>query len=139
VGALEPHFWRTLCERLDLTDLADKQFAEGEERETIFRRVRDKFRERTMAEWMALLADQDICFGPVASVSEMLADPQVRHRRMVLELDGRLTLGNPLKLSATPPELRTAAPRHGEHADAELARLGYAPAEVAGLRERGVV
>ncbi len=139
VGALEPHFWRTLCERLDLPELVDKQFAEGNEREAIFRQVRATFRERTMAEWVERLADQDICFGPVATVSEMLADPQVRHRRMVVELDGRRTLGNPLKLSATPPELRTAPPRHGEHTDPELARLGYSAAEIASLRERGVV
>ena len=139
VGALEPHFWRTLCDRLGLAELADQQFAEGPECDAMFRTLRDKFRERTMAEWVELLADQDICFGPVASVAEMMVDPQVRHRRMVVELDGRRTLGNPIKLSSTPPELRTAAPRLGEHTDRELARLGYSAADISGLRERGVI
>src|SRR6185295_5883899 len=106
---------------------------------TMFTQLRAKFRERTMAEWVELLADQDICFGPVATVGEMMADPQVRHRKMVVELDGRRTLGNPLKLSSTPPELRTPSPRLGEHTDVELARLGYSPSEIAGLRERRVI
>jgi len=53
VGALEPHFWRTLCERIGLPEFVETQFAEGEKREEMFRRVRARFRERTMAEWVA--------------------------------------------------------------------------------------
>src|SRR5207249_1133472 len=60
VGALEPHFWRTLCERLGLGEFAGQQFAEGSEREAMFARFRAKFRERSMAEWVDLLADLDI-------------------------------------------------------------------------------
>jgi crotonobetainyl-CoA:carnitine CoA-transferase CaiB-like acyl-CoA transferase len=144
VGALEPHFWRTLCERLELPDLASRQFAEGEEREAMFRTLRARFRERTMTDWVARLADLDICFGPVANLGEMMDDPQVRHRGMVTEMNDargvrQRTLGNPVKLSATPPTLRTPPPRLGEHTEAVLGALGYSPADVAGLRERGVV
>ena len=140
VGALEPHFWRTLCERLGMPELAPQQFAEGAGRDEIFRRVREKFRTRTMAEWVAELADLDICFGPVATLGEALDDPQVRHRGMVVEgPDGRRTLGNPVKLSATPPTLRAASPGFGAHTDGVLAGLGYSPGDVAGLRERGIV
>ena len=144
VGALEPHFWRTLCERLGFPEFVETQFAEGERREDMFRRIRARFRERTMAEWVAELADLDICFGPVATLGEMMHDPQVRHRGMVTETeDGsgrRLTaLGNPVKLSDTPPTLRTPPPALGEHTDAVLAALGYSAADVAGLRARGVV
>ena len=144
VGALEPHFWRTLCERLGFPEFVARQFDEGESRDDMFRRIRARFRERTMAEWVEMLADLDICFGPVATLSEALADPQVLHRQMVVEtMDGRgarqRTLGNPIKLSATPPEIRTPPPRLGEHTDAVLASLGFSPGDVAGLRERGVV
>jgi crotonobetainyl-CoA:carnitine CoA-transferase CaiB-like acyl-CoA transferase len=144
VGALEPHFWRTLCERLEFPEFVARQFDEGESREDMFRRIRARFRERTMVEWVAMLADLDICFGPVATLSEALADPQALHRQMVVEtVDGRgnrqRTLGNPIKLSATPPAIRTPPPRLGEHTDAVLAGLGFSPGDVAGLRERGVV
>jgi crotonobetainyl-CoA:carnitine CoA-transferase CaiB-like acyl-CoA transferase len=144
VGALEPHFWRTLCERLGMPELGGRQFAEGAEREEMYARLRAAFRERTMAEWVDALADLDICFGPVATLGEMLDDPQVRHRRMVVEMTGRngerqRTLGNPLKLSATPPELRTPPPRLGEHTDAVLAGLGYSRGDIEALRARGVV
>jgi crotonobetainyl-CoA:carnitine CoA-transferase CaiB-like acyl-CoA transferase len=144
VGALEPHFWRTLCERLGFPELTEKQFAEGAEREELFQRVRAKFRERTMVEWVNELADLDICFGPVATLSEALQDPQARHRGIVTEMQdarGRTltTLGNPVKLTDTPPTLRTPPPELGQHTDEVLARLGYSPGDIAGLRARGVV
>ena len=144
VGALEPHFWRTLCGALGMPELAEHQFADGSARDETFRRVRAKFKERTMAEWVAALADLDVCVGPVATVGEMLDDPQVRHRQMVTEVVDRAgvsrrTLGNPLKLSATPPTFRTPPAEFGAHTDEVLAGLGYSPADVGGLRARGVV
>src|SRR5262249_24386993 len=84
LGALEQHCWRNLCQQLGMPEFIEKQFAEGGERDAMMKRFRDAFREKTMAEWLSQLADLDICFGPVASVSEMLDDPQVRHRQMVL-------------------------------------------------------
>src|SRR5947199_215081 len=144
VGALEPHFWRTLCERLGLGEFAGQQFAEGSEREAMFARFRAKFCERSMAEWVDLLADLDICFGPVATLAEMMHDPQVRHRGMVVEMDDgrgvrRTTLGNPIKLSDTPPALRLPAPELGQHTEEVLVGLGYSRGHIAALRERGVI
>jgi crotonobetainyl-CoA:carnitine CoA-transferase CaiB-like acyl-CoA transferase len=49
------------------------------------------------------------------------------------------TFGNPIKLSATPPTLRTPPPRLGEHTDEVLAGLGYSKGDIAALHERGVV
>jgi crotonobetainyl-CoA:carnitine CoA-transferase CaiB-like acyl-CoA transferase len=144
VGALEPHFWRALCEQLGVPELFEKQFAEGAERDAMFRTLRARFKERTMTEWVERLADLDICFGPVATVGEMAEDPQVRHRQMVIEMDhggGRRlrTLGNPIKLGATPPTLRTPPPELGQHTDEVLGALGYAAGDIAALRARGVV
>ena len=127
-----------------MPEAGELQFCEGEQRDQLFARVRAKFKERTMAEWVERLADLDICFGPVASVSEMLRDPHIRHRQMVVEMeDGhgnrRQTLGNPIKLSDTPPTLRTPNPDLGQHTDAVLTDLGYTKDDLAGLRARGVI
>ncbi len=138
VGALEPHFWRNLCEQLGVPELAALQFSEAD-RERVFAILRSKFRERPMADWVARLADLDICFGPVATVEEMLDDPQVRHRQMVVDHAGRTTLGNPIKLSMTPPTLRTAPAALGQHTEEVLQGLGFSPHEIAALRARGVV
>lgn len=144
VGALEPHFWRRLCQELGLPEFADRQFAEGAEAAEMFRVFGAKFREQTMAAWVDRLADLDICFGPVARLDEAIDDAQIRHRGMMVETidtQGRTrrTLGNPIRLSATPATIRTAPPEFGAHTAEILGKLGYSAADVDGLRTRGVI
>jgi crotonobetainyl-CoA:carnitine CoA-transferase CaiB-like acyl-CoA transferase len=55
----------------------------------MLRFFRAAFREKTLAEWMAELGEKEICFGPVSSLDEMYADPQVRHRGMIVDAEGR--------------------------------------------------
>jgi crotonobetainyl-CoA:carnitine CoA-transferase CaiB-like acyl-CoA transferase len=96
------------------------------------------------AHWLAKCEAAGVPAGPINSVPEALDDPHVRARGMVQELThpqaGRVKgLGNPVKLSATPPEMRRAAPRPGEDTDAILAELGLDAPTVATLREKGIV
>src|SRR5437764_294822 len=77
--------------------------------------------------------------GPIYTVPEAHADAHARARGMVQELPhpqiGRVkTLGNPVKMSATPPRLRAAAPMLGADTDTILQEAGYGGAEIAALR-----
>lgn len=140
VGAYEGHFWATLCTALGHPELIDRQWAEGDERARMLETVRAAFRTRTQAEWLAELGDLEICFGPVNDVAQMLADPQLRHRGMIVDQPGGPpTLGNPIKLSETPPSLRTPPPQFGEHTEEVLGELGFDAAAIERLRGGGVV
>jgi crotonobetainyl-CoA:carnitine CoA-transferase CaiB-like acyl-CoA transferase len=67
VAALEPKFWRRLCELLERPDLADRAFdAQLPELDALFR-------TRTLAEWLELLEHEDTCVGPVLSLAEAAA------------------------------------------------------------------
>jgi crotonobetainyl-CoA:carnitine CoA-transferase CaiB-like acyl-CoA transferase len=78
-------------------------------------------------------------------LSEVFADPQVEARGMVLEMEhatgGMMKMiANPVKLSETPPDYRLAPPVLGQHTDAVLsAKLGLDAAELARLREKGII
>jgi crotonobetainyl-CoA:carnitine CoA-transferase CaiB-like acyl-CoA transferase len=64
VAALEPKFWRNLCDLLDRPDLFDRAYdAELPELSALFR-------SRTLAEWRALLEGRDTCVGPVLTLEE---------------------------------------------------------------------
>jgi len=64
VAALEPRFWRNLCELLGREDLVDRAF------EPDLPELADLFRTRTLDEWRAALEGKDTCVGPVLTLAE---------------------------------------------------------------------
>jgi crotonobetainyl-CoA:carnitine CoA-transferase CaiB-like acyl-CoA transferase len=64
VAALEPRFWQRLCEVAGLPELAGRQF------EPRLVELEDAFRQRPLAEWLALFDSEDVCVGPVATAAE---------------------------------------------------------------------
>ena len=146
VGALEPQFWRALCDAIDRPDLVDDAFAMGERRDDVIEQLSDLFSARSRAEWMEQLGDLDVCVGPVNGFGEALADPQARARSMAFEADvpgaGEWThIGNPLKFESAPPQgsLQLPPPKMGEHTDAVLASVGFSADDIADLRGAGAV
>lgn len=96
---------------------------------------------RTTAEWVAEFDAAGVPAGPVSSLDETFADPQVQHLGVAQPVPGRegRILRNAISLSGYPNEIRSASPAAGEHTDEVLAELGLAADEVARLREQGVV
>lgn len=96
------------------------------------------------SEVVAMLDAADVPCGPIYTVPEVFADPQVQH----LELRQRVPhpalgevdqLGFPYRFSASPAAIRRHPPLLGEHTEEVLAEVGYSPAEIARLREAGAV
>ena len=72
VGALEVPFFARLCEVLGRPELAARQYAA--EQEPLREKLAEAFATRTLAEWLALFEDEDVCVGPVATLEEAHAD-----------------------------------------------------------------
>ena len=103
------------------------------------------FKERGTEDWLARLNAAGVPVAPIQAMDRVLADPQVRHRRMVAEVEypvhGPLpTLGTPIKVDGQMDLEITPPARLGEHTDAVLGGLlGYPAERVATLRRDGVV
>ena len=98
--------------------------------------------QQPRSHWLALLEANDIPCGPINNYAQVFADPQVVAREMVVETEhptlGRLkTLGSPIKMSATPPDVSRRAPQLGEHTDEVLREAGFSGGEIAALRQSG--
>jgi len=143
IGAVEYRFWKKLCEVLEKPEYAALQYDETQ-REGILTALRDAFRQKTLAEWEAILGDEDICWGKVQDLPEVLNDSLFRERKMIVDLAGRdgkpvSSLGVPVKMSKTPGSVRTPPPGFGENTLAILTELGYAPENISEFERKGVV
>ncbi len=102
---------------------------------------------RTKREACDALSAAGLAAGPCLTDDEVVHDPHVAARNMLVEMprvDGVeqpvLIPGNPVKLSAVTEGPETRVPWLGEHTDEVLGEeLGLSPAELAGLHERGVI
>jgi crotonobetainyl-CoA:carnitine CoA-transferase CaiB-like acyl-CoA transferase len=123
-----------LLKALDLEHLAaDPRFTTNAlrmtNREAINALVNGRIGRATRAHWIEHLNRAGVPCGPVMSYPEILADPQVAARDMVMESSApdrrtiRMT-GFPLKFLAGPSRLRRPAPRLGEHTREILVELG---------------
>ncbi|MBI4498469.1 MAG: CoA transferase, partial [Chloroflexi bacterium] len=143
VACLERHFYDNLCRALGRADLIP--FYDAEEHwPAVFAAFRAAFHTRTRDEWFAALQDQDVCIARVYRLDEIVGDPQVQYREMILTIDdpevGRLDqVGMPLKFSETPGSVRTLGPVPGRDTPMILESLGYDAATIAALRAEGVV
>jgi crotonobetainyl-CoA:carnitine CoA-transferase CaiB-like acyl-CoA transferase len=97
-------------------------------------------KRHTTAEWIAALEAAAVPCGPINSIDQVFADPQVKARGLSVTLareDGTLIPGvaNPVKFSATPVEYSKAPPRLGDATEDVLSRiLGLGPDDIAKLR-----
>jgi len=76
--------------------------------------------------------------GAVQEVPDVMEHPHTRHRNMVWEKDGYRNVGNPIKLSRTPPAVRSKPRRFGIDTRAVLAEHGFSAAEIDKLVDSGV-
>ena len=121
----------TLCAALGRSELAeDVRFADNAARnaniETLEREFEAVLTTRPIAHWLAVLEEAGVPCAPINTVEDVLADPQVAARNMVIRatdpVAGEVRMaGNPIKLSAYPdPPQRTPAPALDEHRRAIL-------------------
>lgn len=98
-----------------------------ENRQQLIQVIQDKMRQHTCQHWLKLCEQNLVPAGPVNSIDQVFADPQVLARDMLVSLphpdSSELRLvGNPIKFSRTPVEYRAAPPKLGEHTESILAK-----------------
>jgi crotonobetainyl-CoA:carnitine CoA-transferase CaiB-like acyl-CoA transferase len=133
IGANTQALWIKFCEVIGRSEFArDPRFhnnaARVANRPALAALVQEALAAATTRDWMARFEAAGIPAGPVQTYAEVFADPQVKAREMVAELEhpsaGKTrTLGIPVKLSDTPGALRHPAPRLGEHTEEIIEEL----------------
>jgi formyl-CoA transferase len=143
-----PAMWREFCAILGIDDYAqDPDFATNQKRcqnrEKLNAAIEAITLQRDSAAWIALFNDAGIPCGPVYNIEQVFADAQVRHlgiaQTVMSDTLGPIKVnGQPITMSRTHSTLSAAVPC-GHNTNEILVDLGYSDAEIAGLRESGVV
>jgi formyl-CoA transferase/CoA:oxalate CoA-transferase len=142
IAAANDRLFRLLCERIGAPELADDpRFGTNPDRlvhrDELLGPIRDRLRTRSSAHWLQVL--QGIPVAAVQDLAQVAAHPQTRAGGMVQSWAGIESVAAPLQFDGSRLEHTRSAPLLGEHTEEILSELGYSAADVARLRDRGVV
>lgn len=138
------------CKIAGCPELAkDERFATNagrvRNRETLIPMLREILQTRRTEEWTAPLESAGVPCGPINNIAQAFESPQVKHRRMKVDLPHPLSgtvpsVANPIRFSATPISYQGAPPLLGQHTHDVLTTLGgLSKSELEALKTAGVI
>ncbi len=150
IAAGNDTLWARLCQAIERPELEkDPRYATNELRtqnyESLQTILNEAFSGRERGEWLAILEEAGVPSGPINNIADIMADPQVESRQMLVEIDhpvaGRIkTAGSPVKLSEVPTAGPRPSPLLGQHTRPILQDLlGMSVEEIEGLAKSRVV
>jgi len=141
--------WERFCQVMGRTDWITAPAyatsrARSDNRDALNAEIEALTQTRTSAEWVELYNAAGVPCGPIYSIDQMFADPQVRHLGIAQEsqrADGsRLgLLGQPVTLSRTGSRIAMRPPTLGEHTDEVLREFGFSAEEIKALHDAKAV
>ena len=150
ISASDSVMWPRFCRSIGLPELIDDPMYVTLEqrlknRKALSERIGSLFRQTPTAHWLQVMNEAGVTCGPIYTIDQTFADPQVRHLGIAKPVDhprlGEIHLvGQPIRLSNSPQpaRLRPTADT-GQHTAAVMEKLGYSAAQIADLRARKIL
>ncbi len=118
--------------------------ARSKNRDALNAEIESYLQGRTSAEWIEHFNKAGVPCGPIYSIDQVFADPQVRHLGIAQSVTGKgkralRLVGQPVSLSRTPSRLKAPPPQLGQHNDAVLKEFGFSAREIAALHKAKAV
>jgi crotonobetainyl-CoA:carnitine CoA-transferase CaiB-like acyl-CoA transferase len=146
IAAAGQKIWERTCQALGVPELAKRpEYATGAERlkhrDELNAEIEALTVKRPSAEWVDRFNKIGVPCGPIYSIDQVFADPQVKHLKIAQPVKGsKLTLvGQGMTLSRTPSKLVAPPPALGQHTDAVLKEFGYSAKQIAALRKADAI
>lgn len=148
-GAWTKETWPRFCKAVGMPELEhDKRFATNRDRMANIGAMNDilrpLFASRTVAQWEEAFHEANALFGPVLTIPQVLAHPQMEALGMVQSVEhariGKIPmLAPPIFMSETPGAIRRPPPMFGEHTAEILTEVGFSQSDIEGFAEKKVV
>ncbi len=141
--------WERFAHAVDASHLLQREeyataAARSKNRDALNAEIDQITARKSSAEWLEELNKAGVPCGPIYSIDQMFADPQVKHLGLAQPVptqDGRplTVVGQPFSLSRTPSRMAAPPPDVGEHTGEVLKEFGFSTQEIEGLRKAKVV
>jgi alpha-methylacyl-CoA racemase len=139
LGSIEPQFYALLME---LAGLPEADFG-AQNNQANWPLMKEKLtaimKQKTQAQWCAIMEGSDVCFAPVLNFMEAPKHPANVARNSYLELDGITQPAPAPRFSRTPSQVQHGAHDAGQDTDAVLKAMGFGEQELASLRSAGSI
>jgi formyl-CoA transferase len=149
IAAAGQVIWERTCEALEAPELANREdFKSGalrsKNRVAVNAEINERTVKKTSAEWIEIFNRIGVPCGPIYSIDQVFADPQVQHLGAAIaghKPDGseQLFVAQPFKMSRTPTHIDAVPPKQGEHTDEILRDFGFAADEIDALHKAKAV
>jgi formyl-CoA transferase len=149
VAAAGKQMWLRLCEVFNRPDLLENPLykdapSRAKNRKPLNAEMDKILSTKTSAEWVEILNKAGVPCGPIYTMDQVFADPQVVHMGISTPVKhprlGTINLlGQAVKLSRTPATLAAASPERGEHSEEILREAGYGAAEIEQFKSKGII
>ncbi len=149
IAASSARLWTRFCEAIGCPEWTERegwrtQAGRSADRAAVNAAIGEVTRTRPAAHWIELFERNGIPAGPIYTIDQTFADPQVRHLGMATPVEhprlGRFdVVASPLTLSGVSKAVRSPTPDAGAHTAEVLRGLGYSEAEIEELRRQGAV
>ncbi len=146
IAAAGGKIWERTCEALEAPELIKRpEYASGalrsQNRDALNAEIEAITAKRSSAEWIDRFNKTGVPCGPIYSIDQVFADPQVKHLGMAQPVKGTKMklVSQGMMLSRTPSKLVAAPPALGQHTVAVLKEFGYTPKQIAALRQANAI
>jgi formyl-CoA transferase len=144
IAASSGRMWVRFCEVIGRPEWPDKPEwrtvkGRSQDRLAINAAIGEITRTQPAAYWIAVCDEAGIPCGPINTIDEVFADPQVQHLGMATAMGDTDVVASPLNFSGLAREIRRPTPDAGDHTDEVLESIGYSAAEISTLRASGIV
>ncbi len=141
--------WERVCQAIEAPELVDRpgfdsSDGRSENRNAVNAEIGRRTEKKTSAEWIDIFNKIGVPCGPIYSVDQVFADPQVEHLSIAQSAkrpDGsdEVFVGQPVSLSRTPSRIVATPPEQGQHTDEVFKEFGFSDAEIADLHKAKAV
>jgi len=135
--------WERCCKAIGAPELIDDPLYKtgalrSQNRDTLNAKINERTATKTSAEWIDIFNETGVPCGPIYSIDQVFADPQVKHLGIAqgaTRPDGseQVFVGQPVALSRTPSKIVATPPEQGQHTDEVFKEFGFSDAEIAKL------